>query len=144
MRTLVKRVVVSGMAAGLMIPLAATSAAAAPAAPEPGLYAPTALVLTVAPGEDAGTANPARAVTLSCTPTASGTHPAPRAACAELNAVQGDFTRLGDDAQGRPCVKIWSPVTVTAQGIWQGERVNFSHTYGNSCELQAEGAVFSF
>ncbi|WP_256106375.1 subtilase-type protease inhibitor [Streptomyces sp. ODS05-4] len=143
MRTLLKRVVVSGMAAGLLVPLAATSAAAAPAASGSALYAPTALVLTVAPGEDADRTSPARAVTLSCTPKAGGTHPAPRAACAELDSVQGQFDRLGED-NGRPCVKIWDPVVVTAQGTWQGARVDFERTYGNTCELQAEGAVFAF
>ncbi|MDN3296841.1 subtilase-type protease inhibitor [Streptomyces ficellus] len=121
-----------------------SGAAAKAAAPEPRLYAPTALVLTVAQGEDAATAVPTRAVTLTCTPTPGGTHPAPQRACAELRQADGRFDRLGGD-EGRPCIKIYDPVVVTAEGTWEGRRVNFEKTYANSCILQSQGsAVFSF
>ncbi|MFF8833222.1 subtilase-type protease inhibitor [Streptomyces sp. NPDC015131] len=146
MRTLVRRAIVCGLAtAAVLGPMTVTGAAAEAAAPAPRLYAPSALVLTVAQGEDAATATPLRAVTLSCSPTAGGTHPAPEEACAELRAAEGEFDRLGDDTPTVPCVKIYQPVVVTAQGTWDGRRVNFERVYGNSCMMQAEGsAVFSF
>ncbi|MYR62323.1 protease inhibitor protein, partial [Streptomyces sp. SID625] len=53
------------------------AALAAPSGAPASLYAPSALVLTVGHGDSAATAAPERAVTLSCAPTASGTHPAP-------------------------------------------------------------------
>ncbi|MFD5327159.1 subtilase-type protease inhibitor [Streptomyces sp. NPDC127092] len=125
----------------------AEAAPAAPAGPA-GLYAPSALVLTIGQGARPATATVVRAVTLSCSPAPSGTHPAPEAACAELDAVEGDFGSLtvltGDR---RPCTREWNPVTVTGDGVWEGKRVRWSATYGNTCELQArtaEGAVFAF
>ncbi|GAA2498130.1 subtilase-type protease inhibitor [Streptomyces gobitricini] len=145
MRTLVRRAVICGLAtAGVLGPMTASGAAAEAAAPEPRLYAPSALVLTVAQGEDAATAAPLRAVTLTCTPTAGGTHPASQKACEELRSVEGKFHQLGDE-ENRPCIKIYDPVVVTAQGTWEGRRVNFEHTYANSCIMQVESSgVFSF
>ncbi|ORT56370.1 hypothetical protein BKD26_28205 [Streptomyces sp. CB03238] len=145
MRTLVRRAIVCGLAtAGVLGPMTVTGAAAKAAAPEPRLYAPTALVLTVAQGETAATAVPTRAVTLTCTPTAGGTHPAPQRACAELRSVEGSFDKLGAEGT-RPCIKIYDPVVVTAQGTWEGRRVNFERKYANSCVMQSEGSsVFSF
>ncbi|MEE1757472.1 subtilase-type protease inhibitor [Streptomyces sp. SP18CS02] len=141
MRTLARRAVVCGLAAAAALsPLAAAEAAT----PEPRLYAPTALVLTVAQGEDAATASPMRAVTLTCTPTPGGTHPSAQRACSELRAVQGRFDALSGDNQ-RSCVKIYDPVVVTAQGIWEGRRVDFERTFSNSCVMQSENAnVYSF
>ncbi|KPC65813.1 protease inhibitor protein [Streptomyces sp. NRRL F-6602] len=131
---------VTGSAA--LLALTAAPAQAAPARAE-SLYAPSALVLTVTDGEDA-TAAPRRAVTLSCTPTASGTHPAAREACAQLRAANGDFDALASE-QGRICTREWRPVTVTAQGVWQGERVDHTRTFANACAKDTEGsAVFSF
>ncbi|MEV4946313.1 subtilase-type protease inhibitor [Streptomyces sp. NPDC053755] len=137
--------VVTGLA---LVGTASTGAAqAAPAAPT-GLYAPSALVLTVGHGEDAATASIARAVTLNCAPRAGGTHPAPKAACAELEAVDGDLARLTTMWAGSaPCTRIWDPVTVTGDGVWKGKRVSWSATYGNECEMNvgmARGTVFSF
>lgn len=62
------------------------SALAAPAAPA-SLYAPSALVLTLGHGESATAVSPARAVTLTCAPGPSGSHPAAALACAELRAA---------------------------------------------------------
>ncbi|MEU0661861.1 MULTISPECIES: subtilase-type protease inhibitor [Streptomyces] len=145
MRTLVRRAVICGLAtAAVLGPMTASGAAAEAAAPEPRLYAPSALVLTVAQGESAATAVPLRAVTLTCTPTAAGTHPAPKKACEELRSVEGRFDRLGGE-ETRPCIKIYDPVVVTAQGTWEGRRVNFEKMYANSCVMQTEGSsVFSF
>ncbi|MCX2180930.1 subtilase-type protease inhibitor [Streptomyces sp. SKN60] len=121
----------------------------ADSATTPGLYAPTALVLTVGQGEHRSSATIVRAVTLACSPTPSGTHPAPVEACRELTEAKGDFTRLGTDSgsRHRPCTREWEPVTVTGDGVWQGKRVRWTATYGNGCELRAatgEGTVFAF
>ncbi|MEU8616546.1 subtilase-type protease inhibitor [Streptomyces sp. NPDC048623] len=127
-----------------------TAAATAPVtatAMTPGLYAPTALVLTVGKGEHPRTATTIRAVTLACTPAPSGTHPAPVEACRELAEVKGDFTRLSVVSRHRPCTREWDPVTVTGDGVWQGKRVRWSARYGNECELRVatgEGSVFAF
>ncbi|MFG3046424.1 subtilase-type protease inhibitor [Streptomyces sp. NPDC090023] len=115
-------------------------AAAAPAS----LYAPSALVLTTGHGDGATTVTPERAVTLSCAPTATGTHPAAAAACAELRGVRGDFTAL----KARPdvhCTRLYDPVVVTVQGVWQGQRVAYERTFGNACAKDAlDSSVFAF
>ncbi|MEU2154605.1 subtilase-type protease inhibitor [Streptomyces sp. NPDC019396] len=125
--------------------LAAGAANAAPTSPT-SLYAPSALVLAVGHGDDAATVTVERAVTLSCAPTPTGSHPAPSAACAELNAVDGEFGLIGSTPT-TPCTRQWDPVTVTAAGVWKGKQVSWSTTYGNSCEMRArlaDSAVFSF
>ncbi|MEV8022731.1 subtilase-type protease inhibitor [Streptomyces sp. NPDC086554] len=112
-----------------------------------GLYAPSSLVLAVGQGKDADTATMQRAVTLTCTPKASGSHPSAAAACAELNAVDGEFAQLVGTASGVACTKEWKPVVVTADGVWQGRRVAWSATFSNSCEMGASlsgGAALSF
>lgn len=68
-----------------------SQAHATPALAPSGLYAPSALVLTMGHGETAATVTPERAVTLNCAPTPSGTHPAAYDACGELRAVNGDL-----------------------------------------------------
>ncbi|MFD3943106.1 subtilase-type protease inhibitor [Streptomyces sp. NPDC058579] len=111
------------------------------------LYPPSALVLSVAKGEDMTTATVERAVTLSCAPTATGTHPAPKEACEELDAVDGDFGQLTRANAAAPCTRIWDPVTVTGEGIWKGKRVTWSATYGNRCEMNVgmwKNSVFAF
>jgi hypothetical protein len=131
------------LAAGTLAGLLSGTATAAPTAPG-SLYAPSALVLTVGEGERAATAVPQRAVTLSCAPSATGTHPAPAAACAELSEVGGDFTVLGT-ATDRVCPMVHDPVVVTATGIWDARRVHFERTYSNACLMGADGtAVFAF
>ncbi|MEV5968507.1 subtilase-type protease inhibitor [Streptomyces sp. NPDC051921] len=125
---------------------AITGTGTAQAAPT-GLYAPSALVLTVGKGQRPATATVVRAVTLACAPGASGSHPDPVAACAELSAVGGDFARLQALPGNRPCTREWNPVSVTGEGVWQGKRVRWSANYGNPCELRArtgESTVFAF
>ncbi|MFH8218009.1 subtilase-type protease inhibitor [Streptomyces sp. NPDC018057] len=122
------------------------AALAAPSGAPASLYAPSALVLTVGHGDSAATAAPERAVTLSCAPTASGTHPAPAEACAELRATGGDLAALaaGTDTDVL-CTREYAPVTVTADGVWQGRRVSFLHTYANACAKNAAlTSVFAF
>ncbi|MFD2684144.1 protease inhibitor [Streptomyces phyllanthi] len=122
----------------------AGSALASPGGAAAGLYAPSALVLTVGHGESAATAAPARAVTLTCAPTPSGTHPAPAGACAELRAAGGDFDALSGGSEGL-CTKQYDPVTVTVDGVWQGRRVAHERTFANECLLNSsESVLFSF
>lgn len=140
-------------AALLLSGAALSTAHAAPAGPDTqpaganSLYAPSALVLSIGKGEQAATATVERAVTLTCTPRADGTHPAPTAACRELRAVDGEFSALKSSPSHTMCTRQWDPVVVTATGVWQGQHVSWSETYGNRCEMEgslAEGAVFSF
>ncbi|MFG2985661.1 subtilase-type protease inhibitor [Streptomyces sp. NPDC048258] len=110
------------------------------------LYAPSAVVLTVAQGEDADTVM--RASTLSCAPTAQGTHPDPKAACAALAATAGTLDALlAAPDSNRACPMHYAPVTVTADGVWQGSRISWKHTFSNACAMSATfngNAVFAF
>ncbi|MFF8959500.1 subtilase-type protease inhibitor [Streptomyces sp. NPDC014894] len=111
------------------------------------LYAPSAFVLSVGKGADPMSAAVQRAVTLSCSPGARGTHPAPAAACDELRSVDGEVSALPTALPQTICTREWDPVTVTADGVWRGERVSWSATYNNGCEMGASlggGALFSF
>ncbi|AOP46628.1 subtilase-type protease inhibitor [Streptomyces lydicus] len=126
--------------------LATTAQAAAPAQPSRsgGLYAPTELVLTVGQGESRATTTVQRAVTLSCTPVATGSHPDSKTACTQLRAVAGDFNAVADAPSQRLCTKEWAPVTVTVDGVWQGKRVSYTHTFANSCMMTGSSSVFDF
>ncbi|MGW6688064.1 SSI family serine proteinase inhibitor [Streptomyces sp. NPDC054961] len=110
------------------------------------LYAPSAVVLAVAQGEDASTV--VRASALSCAPTAQGTHPDPKAACAALKATAGTLeTLLAAPDSNRACPMHYDPVTVSADGVWQGKRVSWKHTFSNGCVMAATfngNAVFAF
>ncbi|MFF9063895.1 subtilase-type protease inhibitor [Streptomyces sp. NPDC014891] len=114
------------------------------------LYAPSAVVLSISKGADAGSAAVLRAVTLSCAPTAAGTHPAPEAACAELKATHDGGTfggLLASPAADRMCPQHFDPVTVTVDGVWEGSRTSWQYTFGNACAMGVtlnEGAAFSF
>ncbi|MDX3580818.1 protease inhibitor [Streptomyces europaeiscabiei] len=117
------------------------------AAPEPaasGLYAPSALVLTMGHGETAAAVTPERAVTLTCAPNASGTHPAPADACAELRRSGGDFGALTGRA-GVKCNKQYDPVVVTVHGVWQGKRVAHERVFANQClKDSATSVLYAF
>ncbi|MGW0536694.1 subtilase-type protease inhibitor [Streptomyces sp. NPDC003032] len=128
--------------------LAATSGTAQAEAPGPtSLYAPSALVLTVGQGEDASSAAVERAVTLICAPRPAGSHPSAAAACAELTKAGGQFGHLVRDTSDAICTKEWQPVTVTADGVWNGRHVSWSATFSNRCMMKAglgEGAALTF
>jgi Subtilisin inhibitor-like len=131
--------IVSLTATAVCGPLAG-AALAAPAS----LYAPSAMVLTIGHGESAALAAPERAVTLVCAPTASGSHPDAASACAELRLAEGDFDALVPRAD-LMCTKQYEPVVVTAEGVWQGKRVSYERTFGNSCVKDLYGStVFAF
>ncbi|MFC8826449.1 subtilase-type protease inhibitor [Streptomyces sp. NPDC057137] len=109
------------------------------------LYAPSALVLTVTDGADHKTGTVRRAVTLSCAPTPSGSHPDAVAACSELKKNSAKFDSITASGTNRVCTKEWEPVTVTADGVWEGKRVEYVHTFSNSCAMDGgRGAVFTF
>ncbi|HET6855836.1 MAG TPA: subtilase-type protease inhibitor [Streptomyces sp.] len=134
-------------AALLLTGTAAAGAAQSQPVGTTSLYAPSALVLTVSKGEDAATATVERAVTLNCAPKATGSHPSPVSACAELRAVGGEFNQLVEPASQRMCTRQWDPVMVTVGGVWQGKHVNWTTTFGNACEMNgrlADGTVFNF
>jgi hypothetical protein len=125
-----------------VLAVAVAGVAAAPAQAQPSTPLPSALTLTVSK-TDAPAAGP-RTVLLVCSPTAGGTHPNAAAACGELAAAGGDFDRL----HGRPmrfCPMIYDPVTVSAEGVWNGASVSYRHTYPNSCgALNRSQYVFAF
>jgi hypothetical protein len=101
-------------------------------------------VLTLGHGESAAAVSPARAVTLSCAPGPSGTHPAAASACAELRAAGGDFEALTDTG-GALCTKQYDPVVVTVDGVWQGKRVSYERLFSNECVKNSSGSVlFAF
>jgi hypothetical protein len=85
-----------------------------------------------------------RAVTLSCAPTPSGTHPAAASACAELRGVDGDFDALRA-TEGMLCTRQYDPVLVTVDGVWQGQRVSYERTFANECVKSSYTAsLFAF
>lgn len=121
-----------------------TGAALAEPSTPATLYAPSALVLTVGHGESAATVTPERAVTLTCAPTASGTHPAAAPACAELRAADGDFDALAV-REDILCTKEYDPVLITVDGVWRGQRVSYQRTFANECVKSFHGSsVFTF
>ena len=95
--------------------------------------------LTLAYMAEAGYAT---AVTLRCDPP-GGAHPKSSAACRTLRAVDGRPARL------KParimCTMIYAPITAQITGRWRGKKINWSRTYGNTCEMtRATGVLFRF
>ncbi|MEU0843471.1 subtilase-type protease inhibitor [Streptomyces sp. NPDC005962] len=136
----------AALAMSAALGLGASGTAHAESATTKSLYPPSALVLSIGYGPDAASMAVQRAVTVSCQPTPTGTHPAPARACAELRAVNGEFSTLTEATEsGRVCTKEWRPVTVTAEGIWDGQRVAYEHTFANDCLKNATlTQVFEF
>ncbi|MFF7813341.1 SSI family serine proteinase inhibitor [Streptomyces sp. NPDC007945] len=129
--------------------LAATAAfgpltGAATAAPET-----SSLVLTARYGDTSVTlpTDPAAGwfseATLTCSPSASGTHPNATSACAELRRVKGDLDAL-QPAPGVMCPMHFDPVVVTVNGVWEGRNVSYERTFGNTCVKNTYGSVFAF
>ncbi|MGW7269009.1 subtilase-type protease inhibitor [Streptomyces sp. NPDC054864] len=146
MRFFLKTVGATAVVAACVMSGTAGTAQAQPKAAA-SLYAPSSLVLAVGQGEEADTATMQRAVTLTCAPKASGSHPSASAACAELRAVNGEFTQLVGKSPGMMCTKEWKPIVVTVDGVWQGKRVAWNKIFGNSCEMRASiagGAALAF
>lgn len=91
---------------------------------------------------------------LVCTSASSGSGPTsiygtgplkdPAAACRELAAVNGDFTRLAVHPTWLPPM-LATPVDVEARGTWQGARVDYSREFTNDSWLMRQtGDVFVF
>ena len=86
-----------------------------------------------------------RAVTLTCAPAASGTHPAAAEACTELRGVSGNFDALATRSGDMWCTKQYDPVVVTVDGVWQGKRVSYERTFANECVKRSyETSLFAF
>jgi hypothetical protein len=95
--------------------------------------------LTLAYMAEAGYAT---AVTLRCDPP-GGAHPKPSVACRTLRTVGGHPARL------KParvmCTMIYAPITAQITGRWNGKKISWSKTYGNTCEMtRATGVLFRF
>lgn len=86
---------------------------------------------------------PARHASLRCAPT-GGSHPAPRRACGELDAVRGEIGEI-PPADGL-CTTEYRPVTVTASGMWRGQRRSYQQEFPNQCVAVRDtgGVVFAF
>ncbi len=146
MRSVTRTLGLSSAAMGLTALTALTGSGIAGAAPVGGesLYAPSALVLSVTDGDDAAGGTVLRAVTLVCAPRPGGTHPDPDAACAALQAHAPALDALAVPRPGAACTREWSPLTVTAEGVWQGRRMSYSYTYANPCALwNSTGTLFT-
>ncbi|MFF3262064.1 SSI family serine proteinase inhibitor [Streptomyces sp. NPDC002932] len=117
----------------LTVLLPVGSAVPAVAAPDRGV------LLTVS-----GSANTwIRGVVLHCPPGPDDRHPDAPGACAALDAAGGDFDALAGDPH--PCTYEDDPVTVIAEGVRQGDAVDWRHTYPNACLTDAAtGPVFRF
>ncbi|MEK8170256.1 SSI family serine proteinase inhibitor [Streptomyces sp. M19] len=63
-----------------------------------------------------------------------------------MRAAGGEFTRLRTvSGPGRVCTKDWRPVVVSAEGVWEGHRVRYEHTYPNECLKKGAGSrIFDF
>lgn len=128
----------SGAAAAAACFLAVTAGTAQAQAPHAtSLSAPSALVFTAGLGEDAASAEIERAATLTCAPRPSGSHPAAAAACAELARHDGRLDRLVNDEPDAVCTMEWQPVTLTANGVWNGRYIQWSATFANQCTMNA-------
>lgn len=84
-----------------------------------------------------------KSTTLHCAPI-SGEHPFAPAACAALDAADGNPDKL-PKSKSVTCLQIYSPATAMAQGVWEGRQVRWRRVFDNLCQLDAEtGAVFRF
>ncbi|MFI0502632.1 SSI family serine proteinase inhibitor [Streptomyces albogriseolus] len=133
--TSVKTVGAGLSAAALLLLAAATPAARADTAPEPGNWLMLGLAHGDAPaGAEGGTL-------LRCDPP-GGDHPHAEEACAQLTAADGRITAL--PAEDTLCPMIYAPVTAHAEGMWRDRPVTWTETFPNTCTLRARtGALFA-
>lgn len=100
-----------------------------------------AMVLTYTVGESLDPLPDAYAF-LNCAPV-GGSHTRAKEACAALEKVQGDPAALRP-RRGANCPMVFSPITVTANGIWNGRFISYRRVFGNKCEMRSiEGDVFT-
>ncbi|MEZ0094485.1 SSI family serine proteinase inhibitor [Streptacidiphilus sp. EB129] len=126
------------LGAACLTALAAPQAMAA----EPDPTVPSLLVMTVANGTQDAQTTP-RSTVLICGAATEGDHPDGASACATLQADGLSFT--APPALQILCADIVQPVTVTAEGFWDGAPVFYQQTYTNPCLMwRATGALFAF
>jgi hypothetical protein len=132
------RMAVVALVAGLAAAAGPGAGVASAQAPEPPPdRQPTFLWLLTADNNGS-----VRFANLTCDP-AGGSHPEAGAACRDLAAARGDFTKLPGEGPGIACPDVYAPVTVVAFGVWRGASVSYNAEYGNACELAvATGPVF--
>ncbi|NGO73380.1 SSI family serine proteinase inhibitor [Streptomyces boncukensis] len=116
----------------------AATAGAAPHAPAQDQERSTAsasrMVLGVGHHDGTDRMVPERVVYLDCLPTTSASdHPRALRACDDLVRVDGSFRSLVGLNQSKHCTMEYNPVTVTVDGYWKGNRVEFAHTFANPC-----------
>ncbi|GGT11082.1 SSI family serine proteinase inhibitor [Streptomyces chromofuscus] len=96
------------------------------------------LYLTVSRGD--AQSGDTRGTVLMCDPPQG--HRRAAEACAQLDAVGGDITRM--PMAHASCLMIHAPVTVDAVGEWRGQPVDYRRTFPNDCEMRVRtGAVFA-
>ncbi|MEU5768248.1 SSI family serine proteinase inhibitor [Streptomyces asoensis] len=97
------------------------------------------LQLTVTRGD--ARSSDTRGTLLLCDPPQG--HSRAAEACDVLTRADGDVGALRGDSS-RVCALVYAPVTVRAQGEWNGRPVDYRHTFSNDCEREAlTGAVFA-
>ncbi|MFF8945118.1 SSI family serine proteinase inhibitor [Streptomyces sp. NPDC014864] len=81
-----------------------------------------------------------RRALLLCDPPRGHVHAAD--ACSQLRSARGDIR--GIPRRAVFCTMVYAPVTVHAQGRWQGRAVTYTQTFANTCEMKARtGEVFA-
>ncbi|MGW0941227.1 SSI family serine proteinase inhibitor [Streptomyces sp. NPDC002623] len=122
-------------AAALLLATGAAPALAASHDALPGNW----LQLTVVRGD--ARSSDSRGTLLMCDPPQG--HSRAAEACDVLARADGDVGALTGDGS-RICPLLYAPVTVKAQGQWNGRPVDYQRTFGNDCEREAlTGAVFA-
>ncbi|MFF1308625.1 SSI family serine proteinase inhibitor [Streptomyces sp. NPDC058307] len=133
------------------------TATAARRAAHVGLTAATALLLAAAAPATAGSSaagdhlylmvttgdgrsSDTRGTLLLCDPPQG--HGRAAEACAQLDSVGGDVDAL--PPADVYCPMLYAPVTVQADGEWNGRPVEYRRTFSNGCVMRARtGAVFA-
>ncbi|MFB4285006.1 SSI family serine proteinase inhibitor [Nonomuraea sp. MTCD27] len=122
-------IVSAGLCAGLVLA----------AIPAYGAARPNAVFLSIT--AHGGTA--LKAVFMQCPGLTKG-HPYGEAACAAIDAVDGDFDRLPGNPRRR-CDDEHDPVTATMDGVWRNRAIGWQKTFTNACGLYATtGPVYRF
>ncbi|MEV5952373.1 SSI family serine proteinase inhibitor [Streptomyces sp. NPDC051987] len=126
-------------AAGALL-AAATLLLAGPAQAAPGgTHDGDYLYLAVTKGDSRS--SDTRGTLLLCDPPQG--HSRAAEACAALDAVGGDITRVAP-VEGAMCPMVYAPVTAQARGQWNGRPIEYRETFPNSCQLLARtGPVFA-
>ncbi|MDF5756474.1 SSI family serine proteinase inhibitor [Spongiactinospora sp. TRM90649] len=114
--------------------------------PEPPVYGTGArtVALTVNDGYSAGN-NYGRHVYLVCSPVRGTSHPYAWSACNQLERAEGNIEDIRAITPWFGCTRQYRPVTVTANGWWDGRYIRYQRTFDNSCSMRARtGSIFRF